>query len=151
MTVNTGVAISALDSLAATMPSDTDFVYKVFIGIAAGGADDIMYQGVESTDGTGFLAAAQAAVILAPPVSGDSIAGSDIPTAAKIVHFGWVLGKQAYASVDLMNLKAYVSKPQATTVDPLVQQRTVGYKLMFKPVIQNDNFMERIEVLSEFE
>lgn len=148
---NTAVAISALDSLAATMPSDTDYVYKIFIGLAAGAAADVMYQGVESTYGTDFIPAAASAVVLAPPTSGASIAGSDIPGSAKKVHFGWVLGKQAYASVDLMNLKAYVSKPMATTVDPLVQKRTVGYKLMFKPVIQNENFLERIEVLSEFE
>jgi len=151
LTQNTAVAVTASDKLTITTPNVSSEIYKIFIGIAAGAAADIMYVGLETTVGSAHIGPNVAAEILAPPTSGSSIAGSDIPATAKKVHFGWVLGKQAYASVDLMNLKAYVSKPMATTVDPLVQQRTVGYKLMFKPVIQNENFMERIEVLSEFE
>jgi len=151
LTANTAVAVSADDSLAATMPSDTNFVYKLFVGIAAGGADDVMYQAVESTLANGFIPASTAAVFLAPPVSGASIAGSDIPASTKIVHFGWVFGKEAYCNVDLQNLQVFVSGKDATTDNPLVLRRTVGWKCMFKPVIQNNSFMERIEVLSAFD
>lgn len=151
LTQNDAVTTAGSDKVTVTTPNVSGEVYKVFIGLAGGGADDIMYQGVEDTVGTGFIDPNTSAEFLAPPTSGASIAGSDIPAEDKKVHFGWVMGKQAFACVDLMNLKAYVSKPQATTVDPLVQKRTVGYKLMFKPVIQNENFLERIEVLSEFE
>lgn len=148
---NDAVAFTNLDSLALTTPNDSTYVYKVFVGLAAGAAADIMYQGVDSTAGTDFIAHNTAVSVLAPPTSGDSIVGSDIPASGKIVHLGWVFGKEAFGVVDLMNLKTYVSKPDATTVDPLVQKRTVGWKVMYKPVIQNDNFMERFECLSAFD
>lgn len=150
VTQNDAVAVSALDSLAITMPSDTNYVYKIFIGIAAGGATAVMYQASESTYAFGFIPAAASAVVLAPPTSGTSFSGSNVPATSAIVHASWVFGKQAYCVVDLQNLQTFVSKAEATVYDPLAQKRTVGYKLMFKAVIQNDNFMERIETLSEF-
>lgn len=151
LTQNDNVAFTNLDSLAGTSPSDTDYVYKIFISAAAAGATAIMYQGDESTYGLGFIPAATAFSILAPPASGESIVGSGIPQAAKKVHFGWVFGRQSYCVVDLQNLQTFVSKPEANVVDPLVQKRTVGYKFMHKPVIQNNDFMDRIAVLSQFE
>jgi N4-gp56 family major capsid protein len=151
ITQNAAIAFTAADSAAVTIPSDANYVYKIFIGLAAGAATDIMYQGVESTYGTGYIPAAASAVVLAPPVAGDSLSGGDVPGTGKIIHLGWVFGKQAYCVVDLQNLQTFVSKPEATVADPLLQQRTVGYKLMFKAVIQNNNFMERIEVMSEFD
>lgn len=151
ISANSNVAFTNLDSAAITIPSSTSYAYKIFIGLAAGAAGDIMYQASESTSAFGYLAAAASAVVLAPPTSGTSISGNDIPASAKVVHLGWVFGKQAYCTVDLMNLQTFVSAPNATISDPLVQQRTVGYKLMFKPVIQNNNFFERIECLSAFD
>lgn len=147
---NSAVAFAALDSLGGTTPNDSAYIYKIFVGLAAGGATAIMYQGVETTYGTDFIPANTAFSIVDPPVAGVSIAGSNIPATSAIVHIGWIFGKQAYAVVDLMNLKTFVSKAEATTADPLVQKRTVGYKLMFKPAIQNDSFMMRFEGLSAF-
>lgn len=150
LTQNAAVTFAAADSLGAALPADANYVYKIFVGLASGGATDIMYQGVDSTYGTGFMPASAASVILAPPTSGASIAGSYIPAAAAVVHFGWVFGKQSYCVVDLQNLQTFVSKNEATPDNPLVQIRTVGYKFMHKPVIQNNDFMERIDVLSAF-
>lgn len=150
LTQNAAVAITALDSLQVVLPADTNFNYKIFIGLAGGGADDVMYQGVEDTLGTALLAAGSTAVVLDPPIAGEAIAGSDIPATGVSVHFGWVFGKEAYANIDLQNLQVLVSGKDATTDNPLVLRRTVGWKLMFKPVIQNEDFMERIEVGSEF-
>jgi hypothetical protein len=48
-------------------------------------------------------------------------------------------------------MQVFVSGKDATTDNPLVLRRTVGWKCMFKPVIQNNDFMERIEVLSAFD
>ncbi len=150
LTQNDAVAFSALDSLAGTTPNDSAYNYEIFIGLAAGGATAIMYQGVEATLGTALIPYNTAFSVLAPPTSGDSLAGSNVPASGAVVHVGWVFGKQSFAVVNLMNIKTYVSAPNATTVDPLVQRRTVGYKLMFKPAIQNDDFMERFECLSAF-
>ena len=148
-TDDANVASTNLDSLAGTTPSDTSYTYKIFVGLAAGAASAVMYQGSDTTQAFGAIAASTAFSVLAPPVAG-TVADA-IPGSGKTVHFGWVFGKQAFASVDLMNLKAYVSDGKAIIGDPLAQNRTVGYKLMFKPVIQNQNFLERIEVLSAFE
>jgi len=150
VTQNAAVVFAALDSLAGTTPNNAAFVYKIFIGLAGGAAADILYQGVDSVAGTGFIAHNTAFAVLAPPVSGASMAGSDVAATSAIVHFGWVFGRQSYCVVDLQNLQTFVSKPEATPDNPLLQVRTVGYKFMHKPVIQNNQFMERIEVLSAF-
>ena len=151
LSANDNVAATNLDSLEAVMPSDTDYVYKIFISGVGAASTAVMFQGDESSFGLGFIPAGATAVVLAPPAAGSSIAGSDIPASGKTVHFGWVFGRQSYCVVDLQNLQTFVSKPEATTDNPLLQLRTVGYKFMHKPVIQNNQFFERVEVLSAFE
>jgi N4-gp56 family major capsid protein len=147
---NSAVAFASLDSLAGTT-ANTAHKFKVFIGIAAGGADDVMYQGVEATYGTGFIPANTAFSVLAPPTSGDSIAGSSIPASGEVVHCSWLFGKEAYAVVDLQKLQSFLTPNQASDSDPLVQRRKAGWKLMFKAVICNNNFMTRIETVSAYD
>lgn len=146
--VATAVTFASLDKLTFTTPSTTGFKYKIFIGLAAGAVSGPFYQASETTAVFASIAPSTAVEVLAPPTSGT--VGPIPPAVGKTVHIGWVFGKQAYCVIDLMELKAFVSKPEATVYDPLVQQRTVGWKVMFKTVIQNDNFMERIEVLTAF-
>jgi hypothetical protein len=146
---NTAVAFASLDSLAVTTPN-TAHKFKIFIGLAGGGADDAMYQGVETTYGTDLIPANTACSVLAPPTSGASIAGSDIPASGEVVHFSWILGKEAFTVIDLQKLQSFVTPNQASDSDPLVQRRKAGWKLMFKAVINNQNFLERIESLSAF-
>jgi len=150
--INTAVAFASLDSLAVTTPN-TAHKFKIFIGLAAGAAADVMYQGVESTYGTGYIPKNTASVVLAPPTSGDSIAGSDIPVAASVtrgVHFSWIMGKEAFAVIDLAKLQSFVTPNAASDSDPLVQRRKAGWKLMFKSVICNQNFLKRIETGSAY-
>jgi N4-gp56 family major capsid protein len=148
ITQNDAVAFSALDSLAGTTPADSNYVYKIFISAAAGAAGDIMYVGSETTYGTDFIPASTAFSILAPPSSGDSFA--DVPAASKVVHFSWVFGKESFTVVDLQKLATYVTPNAASDSDPLAQRRKAGWKLMFKAVINNEEFLERIESLSAF-
>jgi N4-gp56 family major capsid protein len=148
---NDNVAFTDDDSLALTTPNDSSYVYKVFVSLAAGAATAIMYQANAATYALGFIPHNTAVSVLAPPTSGASIAGSDIPAEDKIVHFGWVFGKESYCNVDLQNMQVFVSGKDATTDNPIMLRRTVGWKCMFKPVIQNNDFMERIEVLSQFD
>lgn len=148
---NANVAFAAADKLTYTTPNNSSYLYKVFVGLAGGAAVDVMYQASETVALFGLLSPNVAYEFLAPPVAGTAIAGSEIPGTAKVVHFGWVMGKESFCSVDLENLKTFISLPQATTDNPLLQVRTVGYRLMFKPVIQNNNFLEKIEVLSQYE
>lgn len=150
VTQNDAVAFSASDSLALTTPNDDDYTYKVFIGIAGGGATAIMYQGDVTTYGTDFLPYNTAISVLAPPVAGDSISGSNIPGTSKEIHFGFVIGKQAFCKVDLQNLQVLVSKGEPTVDNPLLLRRSIGWKMMFKAVIQNEDFIERAECMSAF-
>lgn len=144
------VAISALDSVALTTPATSGYTYKIYIGLAAGGAGGPFYQASESTYALSSIPSSTACVVLAPPTSGSVgvVPGASGTTLG--IHQGWILGRQAYCTVDLQNLTTFVSAPQATISDPLVQQRTVGWKLMFKPVIQNEDFLQRFEGLSNF-
>ena len=144
------VAAAASGTIAVTTPTSTGYTYKVFIGIAGGGVGGPFYQASEATQLFGAIAPASSCSFAAPPTSGSVGVVPGASAAGDAIHFGWVFGRQAYCTVDLQNLTTFVSSPIATTVDPLVQQRTVGYKLMFKPVIQNDDFIQRFEGLSQF-
>ena len=132
------------------MPSTAGYKYKIFIGLAGGAAADVMYQASESTYGFDYIPLSTAAVVLAPPVAGTSIAGSDIPASGVTVHQSWVFGKEAFSVIDLQKLQSFVTPAQASDSDPLVQRRKAGWKLMFKAVICNNNFMKRIETGSAY-
>lgn len=66
------------------------------------------------------------------------------------VHTGFVFGKEAYTTVDLMQLQSFVTPAAASDSDPLVQRRKAGWKLMFKAVVNNVAFIQKIETGSAF-
>jgi N4-gp56 family major capsid protein len=74
-----------------------------------------------------------------------------IPTIASTttVHTSYLVGRNAYAMTTLQNLETYVEAPGGNA-DPLHQRRTIGWKVAFKSVILNQNFMVRIETGSAF-
>lgn len=74
-----------------------------------------------------------------------------IPTIASTttVHTSYLVGRNAYAMTTLQNLETYVEAPGGVS-DPLHQRRTIGWKVAFKSVILNQNFMIRIETGSAF-
>ncbi len=150
LTQNAAVTFATNDSLAGTTPNSSGYKFKIFVGAASGGATAIMYVGSETTYGTGLIPYNTAFSILAPPTSGTSIAGSDIPATGVGAHFSWVFGKEAFTVVDLQALQSYVTKKEATDSDPLAQRRKAGWKTMFKAVINNQDFLERIESSSAF-
>lgn len=67
------------------------------------------------------------------------------------VHLSFFLGKEAYTVVDLQNLQTTLTKAEATDSDPLIQRRKVGWKTMFKAVINNNNFFARLETESAYD
>ena len=60
------------------------------------------------------------------------------------VHTSYLVGRNAYAITNLQNLQTYIEGPGSVS-DPLHQKRTLGWKVGFKSVILNNNFMVRIE------
>lgn len=74
------------------------------------------------------------------------VRSNNIPTVSSTVtvHTSYVFGQDAYAVTDLQSLKTYREGPGGVN-DPLHQIMTLGWKVAFKSVILNNNFMQRVE------
>lgn len=79
------------------------------------------------------------------------VRSNNIPTIASTVtvHTSYVFGQNAYAVSDLQTLTMYKEGPGSVS-DPLHQKMTMGWKLGFKSVILNNNFMVRLESASAY-
>jgi N4-gp56 family major capsid protein len=79
------------------------------------------------------------------------VRSNNIPTIASTttVHASYLFGKDAYAVTDLQSLEMYKEGPGSVS-DPLHQKMTMGWKMGFKAVILNNNFMVRIESASAY-
>ena len=67
------------------------------------------------------------------------------------VHTSFFIGKEAYTCVDLQNLQSTLTPNAPSDSDPLNQRRKAGWKVMFKAVINNENFFARLETESAFD
>lgn len=76
---------------------------------------------------------------------------NNIPTISSTttVHTSYVFGKNAFAVSDLQTLAMYKEGPGSVS-DPLHQKMTMGWKVGFKSVILNNNFMVRLESASAY-
>lgn len=74
------------------------------------------------------------------------VRSNNIPTVSSTVtvHTSYLFGQDAYAVSDLQSLRTYREGPGGVT-DPLHQIMTLGWKVAFKSVILNNNFMQRLE------
>lgn len=74
------------------------------------------------------------------------VRSNNIPTITTTinVHTSYIFGRNAYAVTDLQSLQMYKEGP-GTVADPLNQKMTMGWKVGFKAVILNNNFMTRLE------
>jgi len=74
------------------------------------------------------------------------VRSNNIPTIASTttVHTSYVFGMNAFAVSDLQSLAMYKEGPGGQS-DPLHQTMKMGWKMAFKSVILNNNFMVRIE------
>lgn len=94
---------------------------------------------------TGALAAgnlvAQATGPVAPPAA---------PAGGNNVHISYVFGKEAFGVTELGGLQTFLTPPVPSDSDPAVQRRKASWKQIFKTVIKNTAFFERIETTSVF-
>ena len=123
-----------------TMPSTTGYTYNVYAGTVSG----TLYQ-----VSTGNAAGATYDITTVP-TSGTqhpAIAATGVTT-----HVVWVMGKEAFAVVTLdgMSLQTYAVRATASDSDKLAQRHSAGWKLMFKAVICNNNYLRRIECTSNY-
>ena len=70
------------------------------------------------------------------------------------VHFfdmlSYVFGKESFGVVDLAGLETTLTPSTPTDSDPLKQRRKCGWKQLYKAVIKNTSYFERLETLSAF-
>jgi hypothetical protein len=78
-------------------------------------------------------------------------APGQLKTSSSKIHLSFFLGKEAYTVVDLQNLQTTLTPATPTDSDPLVQRRKVGWKTMFKAVINNNQFFARLESESAYD
>lgn len=126
------------DSVDVTMPATVGRTYDLYFGLAA------ITTPLESIDN----APGATRRVLALPV------GSEVPIAhpavGVIVHFMWVMGMEAWAVPELQSLQTFLTPRVSSDSDPLQQRRKISWKVMFKPVILNEAFIQRIEVATRF-
>jgi N4-gp56 family major capsid protein len=79
------------------------------------------------------------------------VRSNNIPTISSTVtvHTSYIFGQNAFAVSDLQTLEMYKEGPGSVS-DPLHQKMTMGWKLGFKSVILNNNFMVRLESASAY-
>lgn len=124
-------------SLNITMPATTGRTYNIYLGAASGNTP------LQSTGN------AASAVVNVGAV-GTGAQPPAHPAVGVEVHFSWIFGKEAFAVPELMSLQTYLTKKEASDSDPLAQRRKAGWKVMFKAVICNENYLARIESASRY-
>lgn len=147
-------------TVSVTMPATTGYTYNIYTsdGLDAAGAtttSTVMY-----LQGTGFAPSAVVKVGSSVATASSSrlvisttsaFAPAQLKQTTSKVHLSFFIGKEAYTCVDLMNLQSTLTAPVATDSDPLIQRRKAGWKVMFKAVINNQNFFARCESESAYD
>jgi len=128
-----------------TVPTVTGFVYNVYITDRTSAASST--DTARLANGGSRIAAAGQATI-----TGFNSSGALVPAALASgtdgVHQCYFIGKEAYTVVNLQNLRSYLTPNQESDADPLLQRRKAGWKVFFKAVINNNNFLAKLEVPS---
>jgi N4-gp56 family major capsid protein len=148
--VSNAIAVGANGAVQVTMPATPGFTYNVYLGttntpfnlgVTVSGPTSGPMQGQATQLAPGAVvtltALGMAQVPPAPPAAGVTV----YPT--------FIFGRGAYAQVVLDNVKFTYLK-EADKSDPLNQLRVVGWKNFYGTLIQNTQFMMRLESTSAF-
>jgi N4-gp56 family major capsid protein len=129
---------AADESVTITMPATTGRKYNVYFG-----ASNVTLKLSSSLNAPG-------AVVTVTAVPSSGAVPPAYPNTSIVAHMVWILGEEAFAVPELMSLQTFMTPAGASDSDPLAQRRKAGWKVMFKPVICNEDFLERIEVVSAY-
>jgi N4-gp56 family major capsid protein len=148
--VSASTAVGANGALQLTTPNVAGFTYTVYVGTT----NTPFNIGVSAQGPTVGPRAGQATQL--PPntvVTITALGIAQVPPAAPAtgitVYPTFIFGRGAYAQVVLDNVKFTYLK-EADKSDPLNQLRVVGWKNFYGTLIQNSQFMMRIESTSAF-
>lgn len=149
--VGTAVLASTTDNSAAainiTVPTTSGFVYNVYVTDVATQSSSVNASSARLANGGSRIAAGGQATLTAFNSSGTLVPAA-LNSATDGVHQCYFIGREAYTVVNLENLRSYLTPAQESDSDPLLQRRTAGWKVFFKAVINNNNFMAKLEVPS---
>lgn len=151
--------ISIAHSTAAAATGNNESFTFNFTGLTAGYVYNLYFDktaaGGTSADSNLGLVQANIAVGDTVTVTAASSSTTTAPanvntTGTPTIHPVYILGAEACNWVSLQNLQVLLSKPGATTDDPLNQRRTVGYKFMAKAMIRDQDRILRVELASSY-
>lgn len=140
----TQAAITSM-SIHVTVPTVAGFVYNVFVTELSSTAAST--DAARLANGGSRIAAAGQATITAFNSTARLVPAA-LNSASDGVHQCYFIGKEAYTVVNLENLRSYLTPAQESDSDPLLQRRTAGWKVFFRAVINNNNFLAKLEVSS---
>jgi len=124
--------------ITATMPSDTNYIYDVYVGTSSSSKRLVS---------SGNTAGSNVAITALNP-NGDLAPVA--PASGVTVHNVFIIGKGAYGITDLSAVERYITPAQASDSDPLAQRRKTGWKAFFKTIILNQDFIAKIECASAY-
>lgn len=125
-------------AITVVLPNVANVLYDVYFGAAS--TTCYLSSSLNAPNQTITILAVPA-ISAAPPAP---------PAAGVTIHYSWIMGKDAFAAPELQSLETFITPATSSDSDPLVQRRKVAWKFMFKPVICNDVYIERIESASAF-
>lgn len=134
-------------SITFAFPSNSGFVYNLYFDSVANGsgnaAADSLLKLVQAN-----IAQASSVTVLAVQATGATPPASI--AAGLSVHPIYLHGAESCNWVGLQNLQVFVSLNQATTDNPLLLRRKVGYKFLGKTMIRDQKRILRLEVVSTY-
>lgn len=126
---------------------DDNYYYDLYISAnGTTGDTDLKLVGIGYHGETVNVDAVPTSTITAPANINVTGAADD----ASAVHPVFIVGEDAMGWCGFYKPRFLVSPEGATTVDPLAQRRTIGFKFYGKAVIKNNDFMLRLELASSF-
>ena len=135
--------VTTNNSVKITTPTNTDYVYDVYVASAADGTVPKLHtERVAANTAVNIDALPTGAT---PPAS----AGTAVDTE---VFVAFVFGKDAFGRVELdgMSLQSYITPAGSSFSDPLAQVRKVGAKVMWASWLLDENFFVRFEAASAY-
>jgi hypothetical protein len=148
--VSTGVNPGANGALQFTTPNVPGFTYSAYIGLTATPFNlGVSAQGPTSGPLQGQATQLPPNTLITLTALGASQVPPAAPTTGVTVYPTFIFGRGAYAQVVLDNAKFTYLK-EADKSDPLNQLRVVGWKNFYGTLIQNAQFMMRLESTSAF-
>ena len=151
--------ISIAHSTAAAATGNNESFTFNFSGLTAGYVYNLYFDktagGGTSADSNLGLVTANIAVGTTVTVTAAATSSTTAPanvntTGTPVIHPVYILGAEACNWVSLSNLKVMISKPGATTDDPLDQRRTLSYKFLGKAMIRDQDRILRVELASSY-